>query len=132
MKSTIFAVGMFFAGAAIGALLSACPPPAPVSPGPDATDAIAPPPSLIDSAPPPILVVDAMLSDGRVATMCEVACSLAMSLGCKVAPNCAVVLQRANDKQTTRAPDGFPISCARIEMATSLSSLQQKGMTCLP
>jgi hypothetical protein len=127
----IFAAGLLIGGIAGGALLLACPPPSPLTPGPDATDAVAPPPAtVVDSTSPPL--PDAAVSDGRVATMCEVACALAASLGCKVAPNCAVVLQKANDRQTTRAPDGFPLSCARIEMATSLASLQQKGMTCLP
>jgi hypothetical protein len=114
--------------------LGGCPPAA-VTPLPDASDAVAPPPApvvdggAIGDAPTP--QVDA----GPVTTDCASACAALLKAGCSLgdAGDCPAFLTRVLG--SGKVPDpalGKPLTCAIVETVKTKADVQKLGFVCAP
>lgn len=85
------------------------------------------------SGPPPTVpVVDAdaapfVLSDAADASLCEQACAILDLSGCWTIADCPSVLSALETNRSVRMPSGYPLTCAAIVGAQTLSEV---GILC--
>jgi hypothetical protein len=112
-------------------------PPVPVTPPPDASDAVAPPPPAevdagpLGDAPTPPAGVDA----GPIAADCVSACVALLKAGCSLgdAGDCAVFLTR--DLGSGKVPNpstGKPLTCSTVAGIKTRADVQKIGFVCSP
>jgi hypothetical protein len=106
-----------------------CPPPAPLPPSPDASDASAglpdalPAPSEASPPPPP----------GPASADCVAACQAMTTAGCVVQSDCAPTLTIAVSSRLIRnARTGNALTCADLAVAKTAADVQALGQACGP